>query len=243
MPSFGGWFSVFLALLLLGCSSQGTVKDQVSAEQLAMVSREGKKGEKDEPIGTAPGMIPANCEALLNKSQAWGYIPGQKWKASSPEQMIEVARFFGEYRLVPEVASEALRVWENGGPAPGKDLQFCDVFLAQTFLQSLIEYNWGKAERLEAGKLLHRFMLNQQALSLPLAHRALSAQIFVGGVKRGLIPGSRANANALGVWVEKEIVRLSNEAARAQPQSGFEAKEMKLSSQLRNRIGALLPLP
>lgn len=225
--------ALFLSLLLLSCSSQGPITGQVMEEQLEMVSQKGKGSSKDEPsVGTAPGMIPADCEALLNKSQAWGYVPGQKWKASSPEQMMEVAKFFGEFRLVPVATSESLRAAEAGGPALGNDAQLCDVFLSQTFLQAATDYSWGKAERLEAGKQLHRFLLNQQTLTLPLAHRALSAQVYVGAVRRGLMPGSHTKAKELSAWLEKEMIAATDEK-----------KEQALSGKIRNRLGALLPLP
>ncbi len=225
--------ALFLSLLLLSCSSQEPITGQVMEEQLEMVSQNGKGSSKDEPsVGTAPGMIPADCEALLNKSQTWGYVPGQKWKASSPEQMMEVAKFIGEFRLVPRGTSEAIRLWEFGGPAPGADSQQCDVFLSQTILQAMIDYNWGKSERLEAGKQLHRFLLNQQTLTLPLAHRALTAQVYVGAVKRGLMPGSHNKAKELSAWLEKEMIAATEEK-----------KEQALSGKIRNRLGTLLPLP
>jgi|GEM_PF-6516062 len=229
MPKFS---LLFLSLLLLSCSSQETIKGQIMEEQLEMVSQKGKTAGKEDSVSTAPGMIPADCEALLNKSQAWGYVPGQKWKAASPEQMMEVAKFFGEFRLVPVATSEAIRLWEAGGPALGPESQLCDVFLSQTFLQAAIDFSWGKAERLEAGKQLHRFLLNQQALTLPLAHRALAAQAYVSSVRRGLMPGSHAKAKELGTWLEKEMIAATDEK-----------KEQALSGKIRNRLGALLPLP
>jgi hypothetical protein len=220
-----------ILFLFSACSSQEPVKGQVFEEQLGTAAKPSK-ALKEDSVSTAPGMIPADCEALLNKSQAWGYVPGQKWKAQSPEQMMEVARFFGDFRLVPTATSEAIRAWEAGGPALGPEAQLCDVFLSQTFLQALIDYSWGKAERLEAGKQLHRFLLNQQALTLPLAHRSLSAQVYVRAVKKGLLPGSHAAANGLGAWLEKEMVAATDEK-----------KEQALSGKIRNRLGALLPLP
>lgn len=226
---------LLLAAFALGCSSQESAKDSVSQENLGPEI-------KDPEVGTAPGMIPAGCESLLNQSQAWGYIPGQKWKANSQEQIFEVARFFAEFRLVPASTSEALRGFENGGDPPPADVQYCDVFLAQTFLEAVVNHNrWSREEKREAGRQLHRFLLNQQSLSLPLVHRTLSAQIFVGAVKKGLVPGSRAKAQALGAWIEKAVAELPPEAP------GEEVKSLRqqaqLSGKIRDRMGAMLPLP
>jgi hypothetical protein len=233
-----GWLKLALpfCLALAGCSSQPPEAGEVASEQL------GSDAKVDRHDPAAPGMIPADCEALLNKSQAWGYIPGQKWKPASKEQILEVARFLGEFRLVPPATSDAFLQWDNGGPVPGVEAQLCDPFLAQTFLQAVLDYRWGAQDKAEAGKQIHRFLLNQQALSLPLGHRALSAQIFVGAVNRGLIPGSKAKVKELSSWLEKEYA-----AATELPPEGkteaFERKEMVLSGKIRNRLSALLPLP
>lgn len=191
----------------------------------------------------APGMIPADCEALLNKSQAWGYLPGQKWKPASAEQAMDAAKFFSTFRLVPLSLSDALRGFDNGGAAPAAELQPCDPFLAQTFLEGVIAYKWGKAERLEAGKHLHRFLLNQQNLHLPLLHRAVASDAFVEATKAGLVPGSHAKAKAFQDWMKKEVAALPQAAVGTAEDLKILRRHLALSGKIRDKLGALLPLP
>ncbi len=239
MPKFA---LLLLACVLVACSSEKkTIRGEVTEEQLEMVSN-GKEAPKEETVGSSPGMIPADCEALLNNSQAWGYFPGEKWKPASPEHMKAVAQFFGEFRLVPAASSEAIQKALSGGPT-GAEAQVCDPFLAQTFLQAILDYSWGKAERLEAGKQLHRFLLNQQALFLPLLHRALTARIYAGGVKRGLLPGSHPKAKGLSDWVEKESAAVFDARDKGEEEAKNLRRQLELSGKIRDKLGVLLPLP
>jgi hypothetical protein len=229
-----------VALMLFALAGCSSCSSQLQEVDLSKEPAGASPGEAHAPA--APGMIPADCESLLNKSQVWGYFPGQKWKAASREQILEVAAFFGDFRLVPMATSDAFLRWDNGGSAPGKDVQLCDPFLAQTFLQAVIEYPWSRQDRPEAGKQLHRFLLNQQALSMPPGPRALSVHIYSGAVSRGLIPGSKTKAKELAAWVEKEIASLA-EAQAEKGEDVFDRRELVLSGKIRNRLGALLPLP
>lgn len=226
-----------LSLLLLSCASQVTEKDGVSRENLGSV--------KDPEVGAPePGMIPAGCETLLNQSQAWGYVPGQQWVPRDEAQLLEVARFFAEFRLVPQSASDHFRDFENGGPPPGPETQTCDVFLAQTFLQAVIDHRgWSKEGKMEAARHLLRFLLNQQALFLPLVHRSMSAQVYAGAVKRSLLPGSKPKAATLSAWIVKEVAALPPQAADGADELSSLRKQSALSAKIRDRLGALLPLP
>ena len=231
-------------LAAAGCSSTAVDKDGFSQEEIHMVSH--KTAEPEGEAGpTAPGMIPADCEALLNNSQAWGYVPGQKWKPASPEQALEAVKFFGTFKLVPQATSQAIRAFENGGSLPSADTQVCDPFLAQAFLDGLLAYPWGKADRLEAGRQLHRFLLNQQSLFLPLLHRAVEGRVYTEAVRLGLVPGSHAKAKAFKAWMEKDIAALyaSPEGAETAEESKRVRKQLALSGRIRDRLGTLIPLP
>lgn len=244
------WLPVALGLLCLaaaGCSGSPVDKDGFSQEEINMVSR-GKPAEPEKDAGpTAPGMIPADCEALLNHSQAWGYLPGQKWKPASPAQALEAVKFFGSFNLVPLSTSEAYRAFENGGSAPTAQSQVCDPFLAQIFLDGLLAYPWGKADRLEAGRQLHRFLLNQQSLFLPLLHRTLEGHVYTEATRRGLVPGSHAKAKAFKAWMEKEIAALpvvnEGETLSAAEIQKNQRRLAALSGRIRDKLGTLIPLP
>lgn len=236
---------VLACLAAAGCSGSPVGKDGFSQEEINMVSHKTAEPEKDGGP-TAPGMIPADCEALLNNSQAWGYHPGQKWKPAAPEQAMEAVKFFGGFKLVPLTTSDAYRAFENGGSLPVAEAQVCDPFLAQTFLDGLLAYPWGKAERLEAGKQFHRFLLNQQSLFLPLLHRALEGRVFTEATRLGLVPGSHAKAKAFKAWMEKELAALPQVSAdEASPAEQLQAqrRQAALSAKIRDKLGTLIPLP
>jgi hypothetical protein len=239
-----GPIALAVALLSLApaCSSSPVAKDGLSQEEINMVS---KPKSEAEPGPAAPGMIPADCEALLNKSQAWGYSPAEKWKPVSAELALEATAFFADFRMVPLPLSNALRELDNGGAMPPADAQPCDPFLAHNLLEPLVAYRWGKAERLKAGKNLHRFLLNQQSLFLPLIHRAITGRVFAEAVRQGLVPGSHAKAKAFMVWMEKEIAALPQGDAAEGLEGELKRvrKQVALSGKIRDRMGMLLPLP
>lgn len=237
-----------LAVLAFGCSGGPVAKDGFSQEEINMVSRQKSEVTEPETGTSAPGMIPADCEALLNKSQAWGYVPGQKWKPANPEQAMEAAKFFGEFRLVPLATSNVLREIENGGAMPkASEALPCDPYLAQSLLEPVLAYPWGKAARLEAGKSIHRFLLNQQSLVMPLLQRAVTGRAFAEAVRQGLVPGSHAKAKAFVAWMDKEIAGFNGggpiEASSPELSAKVARNELMISGRIRDRIGGLLPLP
>lgn len=225
-------------MALAACSGASVDKDGFSQEEIDMVS---SKSDVDSGP-SAPGMIPADCESLLNQSRAWSYVPGQKWKPAGPEQAMEAAKFFTEFRMVPIATSNALREIEMGQKSSA-EAQPCDPFLAQNFLEALVVYPWGKAARLEAGQNLHRFLLNQQSLHLPLVHRLVVGRVFVGAVRAGLVRGSHADAKGFQAWMEKQAQSLPPVGEGASDELKRQRKELKVSGQIRDRMGMLLPLP
>jgi hypothetical protein len=211
-------------------------------------------GLQEDSSVVAPGMIPAECESLLQKSQVWGYIPGEKWKPRSLAQAVEVAEFFASYQAVPEATAQVYQHWLQE-PVPGSEeeaqaslgrfsrAQSCDPFLAQTFLDGLIKFSWPRSEREKAGNSLLRFLLNQQARVAPLVTRAVSFQVLAEGRKHKLLSGSFVRARSLIQWLERERDKLSPAGPGALASWQALRKELELSNRAREKLSSELPLP
>lgn len=202
-----------------------------------------------------PGTIPAECQALLQKSQDWGYRPGQKWKPSSPEQALEVLRFFGDFHLVPEKTSTFYRAFLNGAlPADEAAAaaveerigraQLCDSVLAQGFLEALIAYPWSAAARPEAQTELFQFVLNQQARVMPFVPRMIALEVHRHALAKKL---SRGNPGDIAKLLkEGETFRVKTAVAPANTSlervRGIR-QELEFSERVRESLSRSLPLP
>lgn len=239
---------LLVALLFVGCASQEKAPTEPEADLYA------------------PGMIPAECEAILQKSQEWGYYPGEKWRPKSEAQAIEAARFLSTFTVIPAQTSRYLDSWK-AAPRPETDdearaqlenlsrAQSCDAFLPQAFFEGLFAFRWSREARPELARSLQKFIANQQSRTSFLLPRAVSLFLFDEGVRRGLLRmqrGSRKDLGNLQRLLEKE-----REEAQAELNAGMTGeappsplqienamrKEMELSERLRDRMSRYLPLP
>jgi hypothetical protein len=237
-----------LTAALLGCSGA----------PLSTASSASGKGPGHEPAAPAvSGMIPAECESLLNKTREWGFVPGQKFQDKGPEQMQEISAFFATYPMVPEASSDFYRAFlrkpmhrneadDQKLAAALAEALVCDPFPAQYYLNALLDYHWPDAKsRAVFSHNLHQFLLNQQARDLPLAHRAVASRAFVKAVELGYIPGQAAKARAFAAWMEKEVssYRYVPEGASVAETLEGARREQLLANEIRDHEAALLPLP
>lgn len=234
----------FLLFFLAGCSAIGTEK----------------KAEFNTPSPeadlSAPGMIPTECEALLQKSQEWGYQPGESWKPASLDQAKDVAAFLANFTIVPDSSSKFWNAWKNLDPSKTEleakrkvDLalraQICDIPLVSFFLLGVMQYKWPNKSD-EPKSFTHRFLLNQQARAGTIAVRAFTVEILEAAAKKRLIQMSRgASIPQLRQKLEKARTALE---ALSQDQSSQGAektlrKDLELSEELRQEIARFLPLP
>jgi hypothetical protein len=210
------------------------------------------------PEAEAPefsGMIPPECQALLDKSQDWGFTPGQKWKPGSPAQAIEVLRFFGDFHFVPQRTADLYRAFLSG-PLPGAEaeakplyakyarLQVCDAQLAQTFLDGLVTYAWPADQKKEAQTEIFQFVLNQQARVMPFVPRLTALEVHRKALAKGLARGNAAELKAVIGQAEAGRAKIY----AAQPKTALEQlqnlrAELDLSERLRERLARSLPLP
>lgn len=236
MPRSLGWVGW---LFLAGCASSSSV------ENLPSPTAEG----------ATAGTIPVECEALLSKSREWSYQPGQAWKPASPEQALEAVRFFGRFRLISDEGSEFYRAFLAGGvpqnQAEAEELQkavrkvqLCDSLLTQQFLESLARYPWPRADKAEAARNLYQFVLNQQAMVLPLVPRLVVFQVYQRAIASGLVSGPATKLKQL------QAEAANKRKAIAAPAEGNAASaleslrlELELSSRLRDQLSRVLPLP
>ncbi|MGZ3695938.1 MAG: hypothetical protein ACXWQO_17770 [Bdellovibrionota bacterium] len=209
--------------------------------------------------GTPPGMIPASCEALLQKSEEWGYKPGEKWKPASPAQALEVADFFASFTLVPEPTSRALHTWMNSSasstPLEAKDamkkieaMQFCDHTLAMVFLEAILKYQWPRAAKAQAARDFSQFILNQQSRASLLESRAVTIHVLKNAREKHLLPGSTTNVAKLRIEIQKAKAALAPvQIAESEP-SDLDTekslrKELAFSENIRERLAREIPLP
>lgn len=214
----------------------------------------------------APGMIPVECETILQKSQEWGYHPGEKWKPDSEAEALEVARFLATFTVIPAQTSRYLDSWRNSPPPKDEDeareqlenlsrAQSCDAFLPQAFYEGLFAFRWNRAGKEELARSLQSFLANQQSRTSFLMPRAVSLFLFDQGVKRGLLRmqrGTRRDLGALQSRLERERdetqEKLNAGITGDAPPSALQLehamrKEMEISERLREQISRYLPLP
>lgn len=205
---------------------------------------------------SAPGMIPMECEALLQKSEGWGYQPSGKWKPASREQALEVLAFFETFPLVPAKSSDFFRAFSElnlpGDEASRQALfeqtgkaQVCDFTLTSLFLTELARYPWAKGDRANVGKAFLRFALNQQAKAMPVLPRMASIQIYAAAVKARLVSGDHNAIMGLGKEAERAISKtktIDQGATQAEWLASFQ-EEVKASEKLREKLARMLPLP
>lgn len=235
-------------LAISGCSGAQTIDDE--PKSLAETSPEADL--------TAPGMIPLECESLLQQSQSWGYLPGERWRAESDERALEVADFFGAYSLVPENSARYYRSW-LGSPAPATDddaqkrmdsltrAQSCDPSLAVAFLDGVIDHVWrDSTKRRAAGNSILRFLVNQQARTAPLLARAVSLHVAERAKAKKYLSGSPGPVRALRARLEKErstMVAALGESPSPLLMEKNSREEFRLSELMRDQLSRHLPLP
>lgn len=216
------------------------------------------KKEETKLQTDTPGMIPVECETLLQQSQQWGFRPGEKWIPQSREQRLEVADFFSRFHLVPEASSNFFRSWMNESLSSSEsqakkrveNLQkalICDVNFTLYFLDGIIANSPKEDKALIRGHLLS-FLLNQQGRTSNLLARSASLQIFDKSVRKGYFRGNRKRISEL----QKQVAR-SLEAVSFSPTEG-EAnvhlileknmrRDFNLSESIREELAKELPLP
>jgi len=233
------------ALFLASCASEPLV-----TKAPEVVSPEADHG--------APGMIPPECEALLQKSQEWGYRPGERWQASSDERALEVVEFFSSFFLVPENSARYYRAWlMDEAPKTEEDArrrvdlllraQSCDAVLAMVFLDGVLDHRFISASnRSKAGEGLLRFVLNQQARSSHLFARAVSVHVTEKAKQKKLMPGPAAAIRPIRAMIEKH--RASFQASAGTEPSSIDLEratrqELAFADSLRDQLSRHLPLP
>lgn len=204
----------------------------------------------------APGMIPAECEALLEKSRAWKHRPGEVWRPADLATAQEALEFFSRFHLVPIATSDFYRaVRAHRQPANAAEaqrlldevakVQPCDAYLAHHLIEGLIRYRWPKGEKAKARDLLFRFVLNQQGRTMLVVPRLVSVALHRRALERGLSKGSLAEAKALEAEGERWI-----QAAKPEPvqtdaitQWRLLRQELDFAERVRERAARALPLP
>lgn len=237
-----GGIALSLALLLTACAGSSTAPDS------------GLPHPEADP--STPGMIPAECESLLQKAQEWGYQPTGKWKPANRDQALAALRFFETFHLVPTVTSDFFRAFAETTIPEAEEAQkamfdqtgkaqVCDFSLASQFMTELAKYPWPKADRPEVAKIFHRFALNQQAKAMPLLPRMAAIQISNVAAKAGFLAGSSQAYLALGREGEKAIShgKTIDEGASYKDWLTSFQKEVQTSEKLREKMARLMPLP
>jgi hypothetical protein len=229
------------AALLAGCSSGPELHPSVASLP------------SPEADGKAPGMIPVECESLLQKSQEWGYVPGRAWRPADREQALDALQFFAGFRLATTSTSDFYRAFlasdipEAGATDAVEKLaqaQVCDSMLAHQFLESLVAYPWGARDRKEAGDRIYQFVLNQQVLSLPLGPRLVPLDIYQKAMARGLLRGQLAAVRRLQAEADRRAKGFSALGDQpAEEQVSRMKQELLLAEELRDQLSRMLPLP
>lgn len=238
-----------LGLSFLCCACAGTPSSEKANPPAAAEAEDN----------ATPGMIPAACESLLQKTQEWGYRPGEKWKPSSAEQALAAADFFASFTLVPDSSSRALQSWMSDSASSSQGqaaeamkkvetLQFCDHTLAMVFLEGVLNFRWPKEERARVGKSLQRFILNQQSRTSLLESRAVTVHVLKTAREKKLVTGSAASAGRIRAEIQKAKSAISpvemteSEVNELSAEKNFR-KELAFSEQIRDRLSRELPLP
>ncbi len=243
MPRKLAWLA--LAVALAGCSSSTSVPTPAA-----------KPSPEEDP--RAPGMIPKDCETLLNKSQEWGYTAnGNKWKPASQAQALEVAQFFSTFHLVPQSTSNFTDAWlSESRPAAEQEAakslerlnraQTCDLLLAHKILLGLVHYKWSAENRERAAGYLHSFTVNQQARISPALARAVQLDVLGHMAQRRLIRADAGTIKNLRAWFDAETAKIAKRAQdvkTSHEQWELSREEWQISEQAREKLGRILPLP
>lgn len=210
----------------------------------------GKKNISPEEDLGAPGMIPAECESVLQHSQEWGYRPGEKWKPQNLDQAKEVASFFAGFHMVPENTSRFYGQWMEKSVQSEKEAarstsllqraQSCDPSFTMAFLDGILDYRWPRKEKKEASQFLLQFLVNQQARHAPLMTRAVSLHVLEKAKRKGFLAGPAKPV--------KDLQALLKNLDPAKEDSALEIEkslrnEFKLSQSLREKMARFIPLP
>jgi hypothetical protein len=237
-----GWW--LIAGLAAGCAS--TTDSIVPPTHFEMVSPEADLG--------APGMIPVECEQLLQKAGPWGYTPGEKWKPANLEIAREASLFFATFSLVPENTHRYFLAWEqkvnSKTEAEAKNeidklalAQVCDPALTMGFMDGVLDFSWPKQERPEAGKNILRFVLNQQARKAFLLPRAVSLHVLEKAKKKGYLSGSAQALKPIKAKVDTAQKKFTVEAPTLLEQEKKLKEELLFSDRIREEMSRFLPLP
>ncbi|MGZ3685010.1 MAG: hypothetical protein ACXVCI_14210 [Bdellovibrionota bacterium] len=205
----------------------------------------------------APGMIPQECEMLLNRSREWGFVAGvNRWRPAKREDAMAAIAFFAGFHLVPESTSRFAAAWmhEHVPRTPivaQRSLermdraQSCDLVLAHGMLLSLLKYRWKRADRAEVGRDFLQFVVNQQERVAPSMARAIHHDVLAKAAKRGLVKVSRKKVAALQRWYDEETSKglASADATEENPIAEWKLaqEELRVSEEARARLGKLLP--
>lgn len=239
MRTFRNSLVLFAMILITGCSSKQPAPSS------------GSSSKEVE----SPGMIPNECETLLNKSQEWGYVPGQKLVNAPKEKMLEIAKFFASFHLIPETSSQLaralLRENEPTTEAEAKESlerltkgQSCNVLLAHSLLQAVLEYPWAKDSREEVGKALFQFVHHQQMRAGNLLSTAVQLDVYHQAIRKGLAPGNAKAVANIRSWLEKERSQmLSMGGTTALEKWKISRREAELDEETREKLARVLPLP
>lgn len=216
------------------------------------------KGPSPEADPKAPGMIPQDCEKLLNLAHEWGAdAASEAWKPASVEQALAAAQFFATFSLVPETTSQFNSAWLEESTPKSEEAakasldrraraQPCDLLLAHKLLLGLVKYRWSKADRAKAGGYLHSFLVNQQARISPALARAVQIDVGLKATRNGLVRLPAKTLEQQQRWLGGEIAKVekkSDEATTATAQWELGREELRLSEDARVRLGKILPLP
>lgn len=243
-----------LAALLAGCSGAGGLP-QTSSPSSSLPPPEDDLG--------APGMIPPECEALLQKSKEWAYQPGGKWKPATPAQAEDALRFFASFHFVPRASSEfyrallaapAPRTAQEAEPAAAKlaRVQTCEAFLANTFLDGLIAHPWAPEQRELARASIFQFVLNQQARVMPLMPRLMVLELYRKALAKGLAKGNTGQVQAVIAEGKRNWEKMRmKDAPLGQPPAApgpvefvrLTREELEIAQTLREKLARHLPLP
>jgi hypothetical protein len=247
---------VFLsALALTACAGGAQVNMAGPLPNFGAKSKPAEPSPEEDP--KAPGQIPRECEALLNKSREWGFVPERAWRPANAAQAVEAAEFFAGFHLVPEATSNFARAWlkesEPKSPAAARKsldrmdrAQSCDFLLAHKLLLALLDYRWPKADREKASHAFLSFVVNQQGRVSPSVARAVQIDVLGKAVKKGFVKADAREVRDLRKWFDEKTVQGVAKAETVDDAIGqwrLSHEELAVSEDARDRLSRLLPLP
>lgn len=241
------WPALLVGLALAACAAKKSSAPAIAPPRAVTPSPE------EDP--QAPGMIPQECEALLNRSRDWGFLPEKSWKPASAEQALKAAEFFATFHLVPESTSTFARAW-MAEPAPSTAAQAqrrldrmdraqsCDVLLAHKLLLSLLKFRWPRKLRAVVGRDFRLFVLGQQERVATSVARAVQIDVLAKAVRGGFVHARASEVESLRKWFDErtaEGLRLANGTTDAIAQWKLNREELRVSEEARERLEKLLP--